>query len=222
MKANTRESSATRSLVVGSWVRKVPGPIRVPAPSRNRTGLRQRHAQRIPGRVSTADIEHLEEVVSSASRPFVGRVPPLFGERRGAPVPSDRARPGYRASTSRANSTAWLASSLATPGSRVVAGSFRIESRLPRRQDRRPGEETASERTRFDLRARRLAWPTYGFGLGSHTPTQGFTISTPMSSKSRTLRVASLMRPAIAMAAIWQSAEATGRPAERRAAAIWP
>ena len=61
-----------------------------------------------------------------------------------------------------------------------------------------------------------------GFGLGAHAPAQGSTISIPMSSKSRTLRVASLMRRAAAMAAIWQSAEATGRPAERRAAAMWP
>ena len=64
--------------------------------------------------------------------------------------------------------------------------------------------------------------PGEGFGLGSHSPAHGFTISIPMSSKSRTLRVASLMRLAAAMAAIWQSAEATGRPAERRAAAMKP
>ena len=62
--------------------------------------------------------------------------------------------------------------------------------------------------------------PGEGFDLDSHHPAQGFTIFTPMSSKSRTLRVASLIREAAAMAAIWQSAEATGRPAERRAAAM--
>ena len=61
-----------------------------------------------------------------------------------------------------------------------------------------------------------------GFGPRVHAPAQGSTISIPISSKSRTLRVASLMRRAATMAAIWQSAEARGRPAERRAAAMGP
>ncbi len=114
------------------------------------------------------------------------------------------------------------ASSAATPESRGVAGPLRFESRyrsatpVAEQMSRTAYARTPSLRQGVDRD------PGERFGLGSHTPTQGFTISTPMSSKSRTLRVASLMRPAIAMAAIWQSAEATGRPAERRAAAMWP
>ena len=53
-----------------------------------------------------------------------------------------------------------------------------------------------------------------------HVAAQGSTTSTPASSKSRTLRVATAMRRERAMAAIWQSAGAMVRPVERRQAAM--
>ena len=57
-------------------------------------------------------------------------------------------------------------------------------------------------------------------GHAAHAVAQGSTISTPISSKSRTLRVATAIPRHRAIAAIWQSAGAMGRPAERRPAAI--
>ena len=58
------------------------------------------------------------------------------------------------------------------------------------------------------------------FGATGHGGDQGSMISTPRFSKSRTLRVATVMPRERAIAAIWQSAGVIGRPAERRAAAI--
>lgn len=58
------------------------------------------------------------------------------------------------------------------------------------------------------------------FGATGHGGDQGCTILMSMPSKSRTLRVATVMPRERAIAAIWQSAGAMGRPAERRAAAI--
>ena len=62
--------------------------------------------------------------------------------------------------------------------------------------------------------------PREGFGRTAHAAVQGSTTSMPVSSKSRTLRVATAMPRARAIAAIWPSAGATMRPAERRVAAI--
>ena len=59
-------------------------------------------------------------------------------------------------------------------------------------------------------------------GRPAHRPAQGSRISIPMPSKSRTFRVATAMPRDAAIAAIWQSAGATGRPAARRTAAIFP
>ena len=58
------------------------------------------------------------------------------------------------------------------------------------------------------------------FGRSAHAPSQGLKISIPISSKSRTLRVATAMPCERAIAAIWQSAGETTRPANRRLAAI--
>ena len=57
-------------------------------------------------------------------------------------------------------------------------------------------------------------------GGSLHPPAHGSTGSAPISSKSRTLRVATAMPRARAIAAIWPSAWETGRPARRRAATI--
>ena len=57
-------------------------------------------------------------------------------------------------------------------------------------------------------------------GRAAHPAVQGSTTSMPMSTKSRTLRVATVMPRERAIAAIWQSAGWVGRPAERRLAAI--
>ena len=62
--------------------------------------------------------------------------------------------------------------------------------------------------------------PREGFGCAAHAAVQGSTTSTPTSPKSRTFRVATAMPRERAIAAIWQSAGAMGRPAERRPAAI--
>ena len=62
--------------------------------------------------------------------------------------------------------------------------------------------------------------PRKGYGPAVHAPVQGSTISMPVSSKSRTLRVTTAKPRDRAMAAIWQSAGATGRPAERRRTVI--
>ena len=59
-----------------------------------------------------------------------------------------------------------------------------------------------------------------GFGRAAHAAAQGSTTSMSISSKSRTLRVATVRPRARAIAAIWQSAGATERPADRRMAAI--
>ena len=59
-----------------------------------------------------------------------------------------------------------------------------------------------------------------GFGRPAHAVVHGSTTSMSRASKSRTLRVATAMSRERAMAAIWQSAGAMGRPVERRAAAM--
>ena len=58
------------------------------------------------------------------------------------------------------------------------------------------------------------------FGRSAHKPSQGLNISIPMSSKSRTLRVATAIPRERAIAAIWQSACVIGLPRWRRTAAI--
>lgn len=59
------------------------------------------------------------------------------------------------------------------------------------------------------------------FDLDSvHSPPQGLIMSIPQPSKSRVLRVTTGIPVARAIAAIWQSASAIGRPSDRRPAAI--
>jgi hypothetical protein len=59
------------------------------------------------------------------------------------------------------------------------------------------------------------------FNLDSvHSPPHGLITSIPQPSKSRVLRVATGIPVARAIAAIWQSASAIGRPADRRPEAI--
>jgi hypothetical protein len=53
-----------------------------------------------------------------------------------------------------------------------------------------------------------------------HSPPHGLITSIPQPSKSRVLRVTTCIPVARAIAAIWQSASAIGRPAERRPTAI--
>ena len=54
----------------------------------------------------------------------------------------------------------------------------------------------------------------------AHAPAHGSKTSIPISSKSRTLRVATFMPRNAAIAAIWQSNGATGHPIERRTASL--